>query len=87
MRSCITIHRGTTMTLTFHQCCEAIISDKCKSTVNWAVGYAEAGLALTDPHAQAVQALYILNNIQFWRGHAAKATRAALKEISKPACA
>jgi hypothetical protein len=34
-------------------------------------------------HDAKVQALYILNNIQYWRGDTAKRVRESLKAISK----
>jgi hypothetical protein len=60
----------------------------CRTVVHecnneYAKAYAQAGLAMTDPHEIAVQALYILNNIQHWRGLAAKQIRTNLKQIAK----
>lgn len=66
--------------LTFHECCAAICAS-AKANL-YAKAYAEAGLDLMAPAAQAVQALYILNNITHWRGEKSREVRAALKEFS-----
>jgi len=71
------------MTLSFHQCCRAIVAARGQPALNYAVGYAAAGLALSDHEAQRVQALYILNNITHWRGPTAQDVRAGLKALGK----
>lgn len=75
------------MSLTFQECCEAIVKagddPKQVRQVNYAVGYAKRGLRMSYPEAIRVQALYIVGNIITWRGDTAKAVRAALKEIGK----
>lgn len=71
--------------MTFHQCCEAIVragnDPKQVQQVNYAVGYAKAGLSMRDPEAVRVQALYLVGNISRWRGDEAKQVRAGLKQI------
>lgn len=66
----------------FHAACRAILAESNKPALNYAVGYARAGLEMTDPEAIRVQCLYILNNITGWRGEAAKATRGAFKRLA-----
>jgi len=69
--------------MTFNEACKAIIANSNAPAVNYAVGYARAGLSMTDPEAIRVQCLYILNNITHWRGPIAKEARAAFKEAAK----
>ena len=69
--------------MTFHEACRAIETNKNAPALNYAVGYARAGLTLDDPDAQRVQALYLLSNITHWRGDLAKVVRATLKEFTK----
>ena len=71
-----------TMELSFHDCCRAVVAKAETKALNYAVGYAEAGLDLQSPSAQELQALYILNNITHWRGDQATAIRATLKQIA-----
>lgn len=71
-------HHGT-----FWDCCEVILDNRTAPALNYAVNYANAGLYMTCPHEHRVQALYILNNIQQWRGDDAKAVRASLKIHAK----
>jgi len=70
--------------LTFSECCRHILSNRQSKAVNWAVNYAQAGLNMTGYDAK-MQALYILNNIQYWRGDTAKRVRESLKAISRGA--
>lgn len=56
---------------------------RAEPALNYAVGYAQAGLHLYDPEAIRVQILYILNNITHWRGTSATQVRRDLKELSK----
>ncbi len=67
----------------FEMCCQNIIRDRNLPAVNYAVGYAEAGIGMTDPIEIKVQCFYILNNILGWRGDTAKETRTELKRLSK----
>ena len=70
--------------MTFHECCQAIVNNREAKALNYAVGYAKAGLAMAEgSHAAKVQALYVLNNITHWRGDLAKKVRTALKEYTK----
>ena len=64
--------------LTFHQCCLAILADP--KTDPYAKGYAKRGLSL-EAEAWQTQALYILVNLDRWRGETAKEVKAALKVI------
>ena len=66
--------------MNFHEACLAITDNRAAKSLNYAVGYAEAGLGMEMGTKEAeVQALYILNNITYWRGDLAKTVRAALK--------
>lgn len=66
--------------LSFDDCCRAIIRNKDKPALNWAVNYARAGIGMTGRDART-QALYILSNITHWRGDEAKQVRASLKAL------
>jgi hypothetical protein len=70
--------------LTFDTCCRLIILNKNEKALNYAVGYARAGLGMEGYEAK-FQALYILNNMTRWRGDTAKEVRESLKKISKGA--
>lgn len=65
---------------TFHQACK-IIYMTCPNLI--AKSYARAGLSLTTCEAQEAQALYILSNLNFWRGEEAKAIRSFLHTFAK----
>lgn len=64
--------------MTFHQCCLAVLQDPKSDP--YAKGYAKAGLGLHHD-AWATQALYMLCNLDRWRGETAKEVRACLKVI------
>jgi len=64
--------------MTFHQCCLAILRDPKADT--YAKGYARAGLGL-EGGAIPTQALYILCNLDHWRGETAREVKASLKGI------
>lgn len=66
--------------LTFHECCKTILHSKANE---YAKAYARHGRHCSDAEEVRVQALYILNNIQHWRGEQSKEVRARLKEFSK----
>ena len=67
--------------MTFQEACAAIVANRGAKALNYAVGYAEYGMPLTSgTHEAEVQARYILNNLQYWRGDLAKEVRAALKK-------
>lgn len=66
----------------FVRACHAIL--RCDRANGSAKAYAKAGLGLAhDPNARRVQALYLLSNIQGWRGPQSKEARAALKRIGE----
>ncbi len=66
--------------MNFHEACLAIVDNRAAKSLNYAVGYAEAGLGMEmGSHEAKVQALYVLNNVTHWRGDLAKTVRAALK--------
>lgn len=73
--------------MTFEEACRAVVAvgddQKQVNQVNYAVGYARAGLRMVLSHEKKVQALYILGNITRWRGDKAKEVRAFLKAFSK----
>lgn len=68
------------MNTDFYAACRAVF-DNCPDT--YAKSYARAGLTLSDRHAIHVQALYILNNMQHWRGEEARQVRTILREYAK----
>lgn len=69
----------------FHSACQSILHESKSPALNYAVGYARAGLSMTDPREVQVQCLYILNNITHWRGTTAKRSRETFKRLAKPA--
>jgi hypothetical protein len=68
--------------MSFQECCDTIIKHSNVPALNYAVNYAKAGRNMVGDEAR-VQALYILNNMQQWRGDTARAVRDALKIIGK----
>ena len=70
----------------FHTACQNIVNNAHEKTLNYAVNYAKYGLELDELADAKVQALYILNNMIYWRGVLAKETRAILKTIAKIKC-
>ena len=66
----------------FHKACQLIVDNSDEKAVNWAVNYAKYGLTVTNEQEAKVQALYILSNIQYWRGEVAKDARALLKSFT-----
>jgi hypothetical protein len=67
----------------FHSACtDVILGAKASKALNYAVGYARAGMNLSDAESIRVQCLYILNNITHWRGDTAKRARAVFKEFA-----
>jgi len=66
----------------FHKACQLIVDNSHKKAVNWAVNYARHGLTVTNEEEAKTQALYILNNIQYWRGEVAKDVRTLLKKFT-----
>lgn len=69
----------------FHSACQSILHESGSPALNYAVGYARAGLSMTDPREVQVQCLYILNNITHWREPTAKQSRETFKRLAKPA--
>lgn len=71
----------------FHVICKAILQwqkDNPKSrALDWAAGYARAGLEIRTHAGLRAQALYLRNNLSKWRGDYAKATRAKLDALIK----
>ena len=67
----------------FHAVCQEVIAHQTVKALNYAVNYAKHGLTITDMHEAHVQALYLANNISYWRGDTAKLTRARLKKFIK----
>lgn len=68
----------------FHSACQNVVNERASPALNYAVGYAQAGGGMNDPHEIQVQCLYILNNITHWRGPVAKTTRATFKRLAEP---
>jgi len=71
--------------MTFHEACQAIVDNAENPKLNWAVNYAKRGLTIPDLfiETQRTQALYILSNMQYWRGAKAKEVRATLNRFAK----
>lgn len=67
----------------FHAACRDIVICRSNPALNYAVGYAQAGLAMNNPWEIQVQCLYILNNISKWRGPIATAARNIFKQLAK----
>ena len=65
----------------FHQACQNIVDNKSQKALNYAVNYARQGLEMSGISNARVQALYILNNIIYWRGPIAKESRGILKNF------
>lgn len=65
--------------MTFDEACTAILDDPKAN--GYAKAYAKAGLGMTG-EARRVQAIYILNNLVYWRVPIAKKVRKVLKEAS-----
>lgn len=74
-----TINSTTSLT-TFHDACKMVYMG-CPNLI--AKSYARAGMTLTTSDAQETQALYILSNINFWRGQDAKNVRQFLRTFAK----
>lgn len=66
----------------FRNACRAVVANKEKRSLAYAVGYASAGLALADARSIQVQCLYILNNMTGWRGPVATECRGIFKRLS-----
>jgi hypothetical protein len=66
---------------------ESIVANQEKKALNWAIDYAEHGIALIDgncsDHDLKMQILYVLNNITHWRGDESVVVRGTLKEALK----
>ena len=68
----------------FHSACADVVRESQFSrALNYAHGYASAGMNLSTAEEVKVQCLYILNNITHWRGATAKQARATFKEFAK----
>ena len=67
----------------FHQACQNVVDNRTERALNWAVGYAEYGLTVTEKYEAKVQAMYLKGNITRWRGAIAKETRSILAHIIK----
>ena len=69
--------------MNFKTICQRVI-DAAKaapgnSGLQYAAGYAKAGLHMTDPEAIRVQRLYIDSNLGSWRGEEARTVKKALR--------
>jgi len=73
--------KGTPSEDEVHRALEGILVNRDAKALNYAVGYARAGLSMTG-EALYVQCLYILNNITHWRGDTAKWVRQTLKDFT-----
>lgn len=65
----------------FHAACRRVIAE-CRNA--YARAYAEAGLAMTDPHSCQTQCLYIRNNLAQWRGEAAREVKREIDALAQP---
>ena len=55
-----------------------LLLNKNQKVLNYAISYAELGCYMTGDSLR-VQVLYVLNNMQYWRGDTAKEVRVTLK--------
>ena len=70
--------------MTYSEACRAIYNHRHEKALNWAVNYAVEGMKYANNSDAAIrQSLYILGNIEHWRGDVAKEVRAALKATAK----
>jgi len=70
--------------LSFEQCCRLVL-EHCPD--EYAKTYAHAGLdprLMLDNEYRRVQCLYVLSNMDRWRGDVAKRVRVNLQRLSKP---
>jgi len=65
-----------------HEACATIVANRDKKALNYAVNYAQLARHMVG-HELYVQILYVLSNIQYWRGGESKATRDVLKQYVK----
>lgn len=65
----------------FYQACRTIVRHDQVKCLNYCVSYADAGLSMWKTDEIDTQVLYILSNMNTWRGDAAKETRKLLKEV------
>lgn len=65
---------------TFHELCRTIERD-CPN--EYAKSYAHAGQFLSEAKAIRVQTLYILSNMQYWRGGQAKQIKSELRQFTR----
>lgn len=68
--------------MTFDECCMEVLrasrENPKNSGLQYAAAYASAGIGMTGEERR-VQALYILNNLQTWRGNRAREIKAQFK--------
>ena len=60
---------------------KVIVKNSHLKPLNYAINYAKAGIGMTG-HELHVQCLYVLSNLQYWRGAEAKHTRQLLKDFT-----
>lgn len=72
---------GKASTDDVHKALQMIVDNSKEKSLMWAVNYAKAGLCMTDGRELHVQCLYVLNNMQNWRGEQAKQVRSILKSF------
>ena len=68
-------------TAAFAEACQRVLLDP--KTDGYAKAYAKAGLGMTDLQEIKVQSLYILNNLQHWRGDTARMVKEVFRHFSK----
>lgn len=67
----------------FHECCDIIIADQDAPALNWCVNYAKAGLVMTERRMVKTQAIYIVSNMDHWRGKDSGYVRGTLNKLIK----
>ena len=65
-----------------HEALNTIVKNRDAKALNYCVNYAQAGIGMSG-HELHVQVLYVLNNMQYWRGADAKRVREVLKAYVK----
>jgi len=68
----------------FHAACREVVVCRGNPALDYAIDYAQAGLAMTDADECRVQCLYLCENITKWRGPIAEGARKAFHRLSLP---
>lgn len=64
-----------------HRALQRIIDNRERVVLNFAINYAIAGMAIKNPYELRVQVLYVLYNINNWRGAEARSVKRELRQF------